>query len=226
MDAHEREAGDVRRLKRLIRNTTRAKQQDRYRMALLAIEGRQKLEINELLGVAKSAAGTWAYRYRDGGIEALTPRKSPGAKPKRSGEGLERFKTRMGAERPSCSGLSRSGRWRMRWAAARHRAAGVHARARRITTAGHRTSVAGGVRGWFMNRRSGGVGRSRDDRSMRGIVSCVGSRQECCARWIFRPRWSMHRPSRISRRIRRRGDPTVLDALQRPHQPPAARSFG
>ena len=95
MHVHERELGDVRRLKGLIRKTTQGKQRDRYRMALLAIQGREKLEIAELLGVAKSTVEHWAYHYRDGGIDALTPRKAPGAKPKLSPERQEEFKARM-----------------------------------------------------------------------------------------------------------------------------------
>lgn len=102
MHVSEREPGDGRRLKSLIRHTKHAKQRDRYRMALLAIEGREKLEIAALLGVAKSTVEMWAYRYRDGGIEALTPRKAPGAKPKLSPEQQERFKQRMtNGPRPS-----------------------------------------------------------------------------------------------------------------------------
>lgn len=95
MHVHEREPGEVRRLKGLIRKTTQAKQRDRYRMALLAIQGKEKLEIAEILNVAKSTVEYWAYRYRDGGIDALTPRKAPGAKPKLPPECHEQFKARM-----------------------------------------------------------------------------------------------------------------------------------
>lgn len=95
MHVPEFELGDRQRLKSLIRNTTQAKQCDRYRMALLAIEGGEKLEIAALLGVAKSTVEQWAYRYRDGGIEALTPRKPPGKEPKLPREQEEQFKRRM-----------------------------------------------------------------------------------------------------------------------------------
>jgi len=91
----ERVPGDVLQLKELIRETGQAKQRDRYRMALLAMEGMEKLEIAKLLGVAKSTVENWAYRYRDGGIEALTPHKAPGAAPKLPRERQEQFKARI-----------------------------------------------------------------------------------------------------------------------------------
>lgn len=95
MNVPVREPGDVERLKRLIRTTTRAKQRDRYRIALLAIQGKEKLEIAALLSVARSTVEMWAYRYRDGGIEALTARKAPGAPPKLAPVRQEEFRARM-----------------------------------------------------------------------------------------------------------------------------------
>ena len=95
MHVHEREAGDVQRLKELIRKPSNARQRDRYRIALLAIEDMRKHEIAEVLGVAKSTVEQWAYRYRDGGIEALVRRKAPGAAPKLPPGRHEEFKARM-----------------------------------------------------------------------------------------------------------------------------------
>jgi transposase len=95
MQIKEHETGDVRQLKQLIRRESNAKQRDRYRMALLAIEGREKLEIASVLGVARSTVEFWAYRYRDGGIAALTPKPYGGSKPKLTGEQAEAFKERF-----------------------------------------------------------------------------------------------------------------------------------
>jgi len=95
MHISEHQPGDVQQLKRLIREEKNAKQRDRYRIALLAIEGRKKLDIASLLGVAKRTVEYWAYRYRDGGIEALTPKPYGGSKPKLNGEHAERFKQRI-----------------------------------------------------------------------------------------------------------------------------------
>lgn len=54
----------------MIDSQSTADQRDRYRIALLALRGHEKLEIIGLLSVARSTAEDWAYRYRDGGIGA------------------------------------------------------------------------------------------------------------------------------------------------------------
>lgn len=95
MHVKEREPGDVQQLKRLIRQENNAKQRDRYRIALLAIEGREKLEIASTLSVAKSTVESWAYRYRDGGIAALVPKPYGGSTPRLHGEEAEAFKKRF-----------------------------------------------------------------------------------------------------------------------------------
>ncbi len=95
MHVRERPPGDVERLRGLIRDEGKAKQRDRYRMALLAIEGKQELEIAELLGVAKATVEKWACRYRDEGIAGLAPLKAPGATPKLPRERQEEFKARI-----------------------------------------------------------------------------------------------------------------------------------
>jgi transposase len=63
----------------------------------LAIRGHEKEEIAALLGVAKSTVENWAYRYRDGGIGALRPKKRPGRRPKLARERHEEFKARITA---------------------------------------------------------------------------------------------------------------------------------
>lgn len=78
MNVEAREPGDVERLKALIRRERRAAQRDRFRMVLRAIEGDEKLDIVRDLGVAKSTVEKWVYAYRDGGINALFPKKRPG----------------------------------------------------------------------------------------------------------------------------------------------------
>lgn len=97
MHVKEREPGDVARLEARISAERQAKQRDRYRMALLAIRGHPKKEIAALLGVATSVVETWAYRYRDGGIEALRPKKQPGRSPTLPRERHEAFKARFTA---------------------------------------------------------------------------------------------------------------------------------
>jgi transposase len=91
----ERVDGDQQHLEELIRHEVRAKPRDRYRIVLLALQGRQKQEIADLLSLAKSTVETWAYRYRDQGLEALGPKPRPGRVPKLDPRQHAAFKARM-----------------------------------------------------------------------------------------------------------------------------------
>lgn len=95
MYVRERMPGDLDRLARLIRRERDAKQRDRYRMVLLALKGEEKARIADLLGAAKSTVEKWAYAYRDGGIDALTPGKAKGAAPKLTAEQQQAFRQRI-----------------------------------------------------------------------------------------------------------------------------------
>lgn len=95
MNVKERESGDVLRLEELIALEPKAKQRDRYRMALWAIRGQKKKDIAGQLGVSTSVVEEWAYRYRDGGIGSLRPRKQPGRTPKLARERHQEFKERV-----------------------------------------------------------------------------------------------------------------------------------
>lgn len=97
MHIRERQAGDRSRLEDLIAAERDADQRDRYRIALLALRGKEKEEVAALLGVAKSTVEQWAYRYREGGINALTPRPRGGSLPKVRGAALEKLKARIDA---------------------------------------------------------------------------------------------------------------------------------
>jgi len=81
MNVREREAGDAARLNELMAGQRCAKQRDRYRMALLALKGWEAPEIAEALSSNRRTVQAWVYRYRDGGIDALTPIKPPGHRP-------------------------------------------------------------------------------------------------------------------------------------------------
>ncbi len=97
MRISEREPGDVARLEELIACERHADKRDRYRVALLALRGHEKLEIAELLGMAKSTVEYWAYAYRDRGIDALRGRARRGGAPKIRGENAQRLKQRIDA---------------------------------------------------------------------------------------------------------------------------------
>lgn len=101
----ERERGDVERLEEMVRQETRARQRDRVRMVLLALRGQEKEEIARTLGVAKSTVEHWAYRYRDGGLEAVKPRKRPGRRARLAGEKAEEFRTRFTAAPKESDGV-------------------------------------------------------------------------------------------------------------------------
>jgi transposase len=93
----ERVPGDVKRLEQLIEGEKNADRRDRLRVALLALRGREKLEIAELLGMAKSTVEHWAYTYRDAGIEALRGKTRRGGSPKIRGETARLLKDRIDA---------------------------------------------------------------------------------------------------------------------------------
>jgi len=82
MDIKERENGDRDELNRRIRYERDAEQRDRYRAALLAIDGQQTQTIMMMLSRSRGFVQRWAYAYRDNGIDAIAPRPCGGSEPK------------------------------------------------------------------------------------------------------------------------------------------------
>ena len=74
----DRDAGDSAVLEELVDAEPSAKQRDRYREALLAIQAEQTEEIVRMLRRSRGFVQRWAYAYRDGGIQMLLPGKSKG----------------------------------------------------------------------------------------------------------------------------------------------------
>ena len=97
MKVSERSGGDVEELTRRAREEAEAIQRDRYRAVLMALEGKEAVEIAKALGRARRSVQDWAYAYRDGGVDALLPGKSPGRPPKLPREREEEFKARLDA---------------------------------------------------------------------------------------------------------------------------------
>lgn len=97
MNIPERTSGDCAELQNRIRQQRNAKQRDRYRAALLAIEGHQTQQIIEALDRSRGFVQRWAYAYRDGGIDAIVAKSPPGAKPKLSLERHQQFIDRFAA---------------------------------------------------------------------------------------------------------------------------------
>ena len=59
-----------------------AKQRDRYRAVLLAMDGLEGDEIAGRVGRSPRFVDEWAGRYRKGGLDALVPKRQPGRPPK------------------------------------------------------------------------------------------------------------------------------------------------
>lgn len=78
----ERAAGDVQELRRRTGQERDALRRDRYRAVLLALDGKEAVQIAGTLGRARRSVQDWAYAYRDGGIDAIQPRPRPGRAPK------------------------------------------------------------------------------------------------------------------------------------------------
>ncbi len=95
MQIVEREAGDMARLVGMIDGEDRADRRDRLRIVLLALKGREKREIADLLGVARSTVEHWVYAYRDHGVDALRGKPRPGGTPKIRGEHARRLMQRI-----------------------------------------------------------------------------------------------------------------------------------
>ncbi len=66
-------------LKKLLRQERNAKQRDRYRAVLLALNGETAPEIAAKLDRSRRFVQQWIYRYRDGGLANLGERPRSGA---------------------------------------------------------------------------------------------------------------------------------------------------
>lgn len=82
MDIPCRDPGDPDRLRQMVRSERHAKQRDRLRAVLLAVEGHEAPAISERLSRSRRFVQRWAYAYRDGGIQALSVKRQPGKPPR------------------------------------------------------------------------------------------------------------------------------------------------
>jgi transposase len=88
-------AEDRQRLEQLVKSEKNAKQRDRYRAVLLAVEGREGDDVAARIGRSPRFVDEWAARYRRGGIDALRGKKYPGRKPKLTPQQEEQLKARL-----------------------------------------------------------------------------------------------------------------------------------
>jgi transposase len=103
---------DADRLHELAAAEADARQRDRYRVVLLAGEGlgdRARLQreaIAAAVGRSRQFVDQWVGRYRRGGIDALGPRKQPGATPKLGPQEREQLRAMLDAGPPAQEGLA------------------------------------------------------------------------------------------------------------------------
>jgi len=93
IEPHHRE--DLQQLRDRIRKESNAKQRDRYRAVLLALQGRQTKTIMQMLGRSKNFVQRWVYAYRDYGIDAVTAKRQTGRPPKLTDVHQQQFRQRM-----------------------------------------------------------------------------------------------------------------------------------
>jgi transposase len=69
---------DLQQLRDISRKQSDAKQRDRYRAVLLALDGHSAEAIMKVLDRSRNFVQRWVYAYRDGGIDAVRPRPQSG----------------------------------------------------------------------------------------------------------------------------------------------------
>jgi len=95
MHIQERNEGDIVELNRRICRERGAEQRDRYRAAVLAIQGLQTSEIQVRTHRSRGFVQRWAYAYRDHGIEGLIAQPRGGSQPRLSRELQKQFVERF-----------------------------------------------------------------------------------------------------------------------------------
>jgi transposase len=86
---------DLEQLRQRCRQERDAKQRDRYRTVVLALEGHSAPEIARILACTRRCVQLWVYAYRDHGLEALRPKRQPGCPSKLSVEKQPSFRERL-----------------------------------------------------------------------------------------------------------------------------------
>jgi transposase len=101
-----RHVEDVAELQRRIRCENNAKQRDRYRAILLALQGEQTKAIMEKLGRSRGFVQGWVYAYRDHGLEAIQEAPRSGKPPKLSAQQMAALREHLDRGPDPSAGLS------------------------------------------------------------------------------------------------------------------------
>lgn len=107
-----KEASDEQRLVELVALSAKAKQRDRYRVVLIAGRGlgdRRELEreqIAQAVGRSRQFVDQWVGRYRRGGLDALVPKRQPGAARRLDAEQESRLCAMLDAGPPPEEGIA------------------------------------------------------------------------------------------------------------------------
>jgi transposase len=96
---------DLEQLRQYSRQQPNAKQRDRYRAVLLALEGHEAPTIARMLGRSRRFVQRWVYHYRDHGLEDLGPQRQSGRPSKLPPAQCETFKTRFLADPTPADGV-------------------------------------------------------------------------------------------------------------------------
>ena len=105
MDVEPHDRADLNELRRWIRTERKAKQRDRYRVVLLALEGLTTASIVDKLDRSRPFVQKWVYRYREEGLAGLGERPRPGQPPKLSRADEATFKARLDAGPVTADGI-------------------------------------------------------------------------------------------------------------------------
>ena len=97
MHIQEHQIGDLTALQQRITQEKQAEQRDRYRVVWLALQGQETKAIQIMLGRSRGFVQRWAYAYRDGGLQALTPARRGGSQPRLTPEQTQAFVERFTA---------------------------------------------------------------------------------------------------------------------------------
>lgn len=97
MEIQPRSPDDLTGLQQRVRTERRAKQRDRWRVVLLALQGFTAVQIACKLDRSRRFVQVWVYRYRDEGLDGLAERPRPGQPPKLPRAAEAAFKARVEA---------------------------------------------------------------------------------------------------------------------------------